>query len=62
MLVKPKLTYGFELWYDKRVNKFESFQREVVKKLLRLPTTTTNEAVLGEIGWYEIIYQADIAR
>jgi len=62
MLVKPILTYGFQIWYDKKSDSIESFQRNVVKKLLRLSCTTTNEAVLGEIGWYELIYQADIAR
>jgi len=62
MLVKPILTFGFEIWYDKKSAPIETFQRTVVKKLLRLSCTTTNEAVLGEIGWYELIYQADIAR
>jgi len=62
MLVKPKFEYGFELWYTKRIHSFECFQREVGKKLLRISSKTTNEAVLGELGWYEVIDRADIAR
>jgi len=62
MLIRPKFEYGFELWYYKSIYNFECFQREVARRILRVSSKTTNEAVLGELGWYEIIDRADIAK
>jgi len=63
MLVRSKFEYGFELWFsEKGTAEFEQFQREVAKRILRLSSKTTNEAVLGELGWQEIKFRADQAR
>jgi len=63
MLVRSKFEYGFELWFDEKGTKaFEQFQREVAKRILRASSLTTNQAVLGELGWQEIKFRADQAR
>src|SRR5690606_4148688 len=40
----------------------EKLQREVAKNILNAPTRTANEAVLGDLGWWELRARRDKAR
>jgi len=62
MIIRPILEYGSEIWSSSRLERLEQFQREVGKRILRIPSKSTNEAVLGELGWVELADRVERAK
>jgi hypothetical protein len=50
-LVRPYLEYGAEVWGDFEWKEAEALQRLVGKRILRVNKNTSNEVVVGELGW-----------
>jgi len=61
-LIRPVLEYGAEIWGEEVWGKGEQLQREVAKRILRCPSSTTDEAVLGELGWWTLKARSDMLR
>lgn len=61
-LIRPVLEYGCELWADEVWEQGEQLQRMVAKRILRCEDSTTNEAVLGELGWWTLKARSDMLR
>ena len=61
VLVRPILEYAGEVWGEGLWEEAEKLQREVAKTILS-PTRTANEAVLGDLGWWELRARRDKAR
>ena len=53
-LVRSVLEYGCEIWGDEEWEQGERIQREMRRRILRCSGKTTNEAVLGELGWWKL--------
>ena len=51
-MIVPVLTYGCEVWGTKMVDRIELFHRRFMKQLLKLPRSTANSMVYGELGRY----------
>ena len=51
-LVRSVLEYGCVIWGDEEWEEGERVQREMARRILRCNGKTTNEAVLGELGWW----------
>jgi hypothetical protein len=51
-LVKSILEYGAEVWGEGQWEEGEIIQREMGRRILRCSDKTTNEAVIGELGWW----------
>ena len=49
-MIVPVLTYGCEVWGTKMVDRIELFHRRFMKQLLKLPRSTANCMVYGELG------------
>ena len=54
VLVRPILEYAGEVWGEGPWEEADELQREVAKTILNAPTRTANEAVLGDLGWWEL--------
>ena len=52
-LGRTSLEYGAEIWGEGPWEEAELIQREM-GRILRCRKTTTNEAVLGELGWWRM--------
>jgi len=48
------LEYGAAVWTNKEWKEGERVQREMGRRILRCHGKTTNEAVLGELGWWKL--------
>jgi len=53
-LVRSSVEYGSEIWGDEGWEEGERLQREMGRRILRCHGKTTNEAVLGELGWWRL--------
>ena len=53
-LVRSILDYGSEILGYEHWEDGEKIQRTFGKRLLRCSSKTTNEAVLGELGWWRL--------
>jgi len=53
-LVRSVLEYGAAVWTNKEWKEGERVQREMGRRILRCHGKTTNEAVLGELGWWKL--------
>ena len=53
-LVRSVLEYSCEIWGDQVWLEGEKIQREMGRRILRCNGKTTNEAVLGELGWWRL--------
>ena len=53
-LVRSVLEYGCVIWGDEDWEEGERVQREMGRRILRCNGKTTNEAVLGELGWWKL--------
>ena len=62
VLVRPILEYAGEVWGEGLWEEAGKLQREVAKTILSAPTRTTNEAVLGDLWWWELRARRDKAR
>ncbi len=55
-LVKPVLSYGYEMWVDKPATKsLEAIHRSFLKSLLGVNDTTLSRIVLAEFGRFPLI-------
>jgi hypothetical protein len=62
-LIRPSLEYGCEVWSeDAEWVDAERLQLFVAKRILRCSTNTSNEAVLGELGWWTMKARRDMLR
>jgi hypothetical protein len=62
-LIRPILEYGCEVWSDDMDwVEAERLQLFVARRILRCTATTTNEAVLGELGWWTMRARRDMIR
>ena len=62
VLVRPILEYAGEVCGEGPWEEAEKLQREVAKTILSAPTRTANEAVLGDLGLWELRARRDKAR
>ena len=60
--MRPTLEYAAEVWGEGPWEEAEKLQREMGKMILGAPARTTNEAVLGDLGWWELKARRDKAR
>jgi len=61
-LVRSILEYGAEVWKDIKWEEGERIQREMGRRILRCHGKTTNEAVLGELGWWKLRARRDFLK
>jgi hypothetical protein len=61
-LIRPILEYGVEVWGDDEWKEGEALQRMVAKRILKCAESTSDEAVLGELGWWRLKARADMLR
>ena len=61
-LVRPILEYAAEIWGEKDWKEAEILQRTMAKRILGMKERTTNEAVLGELGWWPLKARRDMIR
>ena len=61
-LVRSVLEYGCEIWGDEKWDEGERVQREMGRRILRCNGKTTNEAVLGELGWWRLQTRRDYCK
>lgn len=61
-LIRPCLEYGCEIWGDTEWKEAEQLQRLAAKRILHCSVNTTNEAVLGELGWWSMRARFDLLR
>ena len=61
-LIRPVLEYAAEIWGEKKWEEAEILQRKMAKRILGLPEKTTNEAVLGDLGWWPLKARRDMIR
>ena len=53
ILARPVLEYAAEVWggpWDEA----EKFQREIGKAILGISGNVANDAIMGELGWWEL--------
>src|SRR6185503_15826182 len=53
-LIRSVLEYGSEIWGNEEWKEGERVQYEMARRILRCNGKTTNEAVLGELGWWRL--------
>src|SRR6185436_15448010 len=53
-LIRSVLDYGSQIWGEDEWIEGERIQREMARRILRCNGKTTNEAVLGELGWWRL--------
>ena len=51
-MILPILLYGCEVWGTKMIDRIELFHRRFMKQLLKLPRSTANCMLYGELGRY----------
>jgi hypothetical protein len=61
-LVRSVLEYSCEIWGDEDWEEGERVQREMGRRILRCSGSTTNEAVLGELGWWRLRTRRDFCK
>ena len=61
-LVKSILEYGAAIWGAQDWNEAEIIQHEMGRRILRCHGKTTNEAVLGELGWWSMRARREFIR
>jgi len=61
-LIRPTLEYGAEIWGHQKWEQAEALQRFAGKRILRCSKLTTDEAVLGELGWWTLKARRDMLR
>ena len=61
-LVRPILEYAAEIWGDGEWEEAEKVQREMGRRILGVLEKTTNEAVLGDLGWWQLKARRDMLR
>jgi len=61
-LVRSVLEYGAEVWTNEEWEEGERVQREMGRRILRCHGKTTNEAVLGELGWWRLQARRDFLK
>jgi len=61
-LVRSVLEYGCEIWGDEVWEEGERVQREMGRRILRCNGKTTNEALLGELGWWTLRARRDFCK
>jgi hypothetical protein len=50
-MVRTQIEYGSHIWCDEKWEAAEKMQREMGKRILCCSKRTTNEVVMGELGW-----------
>ena len=60
--MRSVLEYVCEIWGDGELWDFEQLQVQMGRKILRCPSTTTSEVVLGELGWESMKARRDEMR
>ena len=60
-MVRPTLEYAAEIWGGGPWEEADKLQREIGKLILGAPIRTTNEAVMGDLGWWELKARRDKA-
>jgi hypothetical protein len=58
-LIRPTLEYAAEVWHRGAWEEAEKVQRDMAKRILGCGQKTTNEAVLGELGWWRMQTRRD---
>ena len=61
-LVLPILEYAAEIWGDRKWEEAEILQRTIAKRILGVYKRTSNEAVLGDLGWWPLKARRDMIR
>ena len=61
-LVRPVLEYGAEIWGESSWKESEILQRTMAKRILGMSEKATNEAVLGDLGWWPLKARRDMIR
>jgi endonuclease/exonuclease/phosphatase family metal-dependent hydrolase len=61
-LIRPILEYGAEVWSDTKWEEGERLQKLAAKRILRCSMNTTDEAVLGDLGWWRLKTRRDYLR
>ncbi|MFN9380495.1 MAG: RNA-directed DNA polymerase [Bacteroidota bacterium] len=61
-LVRPALEYGAAVWGECVWEEAERIQREMARMILKCSPKMTNEAVLGELGWWTLKGRRDLLR
>ena len=61
-LVRPIIEYAAEIWGEKEWKEAEILQRTIAKRILGMTERTSNEAVLGELGWWPLKARRDMIR
>ena len=62
VLVRPIAEYGAEIWGEEKWEEMEKIQRDMGKRILGLDQSTSNEVVLGELGWWKMKARRDMLR
>lgn len=62
VLVRPIAEYGAEVWGEDRWDEMEKIQRDMGKRILGLEQSTSNEVILGEMGWWTMKARRDMLR
>ena len=53
-MVLPILSYGSEMWGYEQISSIGSVHIKFLKRILKFLITTSDEAVLGEVGRYPL--------
>ena len=61
-LIRPVLEYGAEIWGESNWKEAETLQRTMAKRILGMNEKTSNEAVLGDLGWWPLKARRDMIR
>ena len=61
-LVRPALEYGAAVWGECVWEEAERIQREMARMILKCSPKMTNEAVLGELGWWTLKGRRELLR
>ena len=61
-LVRPILEYAAEVWGEKNWEEAEKLQRKMGRRILGMKDKTSNEAVLGDLGWWPLKARRDMIR
>ena len=62
VLVRPIAEYGAAIWGEGRWDEMEKVQRDMGKRILGLDQSTSNEVILGEMGWWTMQARRDMLR
>ena len=50
--MRPVAEYGAAIWGEDRWDEMEKIQRDMGTRILGLEQSTSNEVILGEMGWW----------